>query len=63
MLFALQGARFVSRGEHNFCIGRQLATLLLGALGYAEMWMALVADVGVCLIAILNAMRAMHPGK
>ena len=46
-----------------FALAVKLATLLLGALGYAEMWMALVADVGVCLIAILNAMRAMHPGK
>ena len=46
-----------------FALAVKLATLLLGAFGYAEMWMALVADVGVCLIAILNAMRAMHPGK
>ena len=38
----------------------KLAVMLLGALGYAEMWLAIVADVGVCLIAVLNAMRAMR---
>lgn len=46
-----------------FALAVKLITLVLGAFGYAEMWMALVADVGVCLVAILNAMRAMHPGK
>lgn len=34
--------------------------LVLGALGYTEMWMALIADVGVCLAAVLNAMRALN---
>jgi len=34
--------------------------LLLGALGYAGMWLAVVADVGVALLAVLNAMRAMR---
>ena len=37
----------------------KLAVLALGAIGLAEMWMALFADVGVCLIAVLNSMRAM----
>ena len=41
----------------------KLAVMLLGALGYAEMWMAIVADVGVCLAAVLNAMRAMRVGR
>ena len=39
---------------------RKLAVcLLLGALGIANMWLAVFGDVGVAIIAILNAMRAM----
>ena len=34
--------------------------LILGALGYANMWAAVFADVGVSVIAILNAIRAMR---
>ena len=34
--------------------------LILGALGYANMWAAVFADVGVSIIAILNAIRAMR---
>lgn len=41
----------------------KLIVMLLGALGYAEMWMAIVADVGVCIAAVLNAMRAMRVGS
>ena len=37
--------------------------LLLGALGYANMWLAVFADVGVAVLAILNAMRALRVGK
>jgi len=37
--------------------------LLLGALGIAGMWMAVFGDVGVMLLAVLNAMRAMHGKK
>lgn len=46
-----------------FALAVKLAVLVLGALGYAEMWMAIFADVGVCLIAVLNAMRAMRCPK
>ena len=35
-------------------------TLLLGALGVANMWYAIFADVGVMVLAVLNAMRTMH---
>ena len=41
-----------------FAIGVKLLTLLLAALGIATMWAAVFADVGVAVIAILNAMRA-----
>lgn len=37
--------------------------LLLGAFGYANMWEAVFADVGVAVIAILNAMRALKTGE
>ena len=50
----------IARENTIFAIAVKLAVLILGALGYAEMWMAIIADVGVCLIAVLNAMRAMH---
>ena len=42
-----------------FALAVKFAVLIIGALGYAQMWMAIVADVGVCLLAVLNAMRAM----
>ena len=40
-----------------FALGVKFAVMLLGALGFAGMWMAVFADVGVALIAILNSMR------
>ena len=43
-----------------FAIGVKLLTLLLVALGYASMWAAVFADVGVAVIAILNAIRALN---
>ena len=43
-----------------FALGVKGFALLLGALGYASMWMAVFADVGVAFIAILNAMRCLH---
>lgn len=42
-----------------FAIGVKVLVLLLAALGAASMWAAVFADVGVAVIAILNAMRAM----
>lgn len=46
-----------------FAIGIKFLVLILGALGYASMWAAVFADVGVSLIAILNAMRALKQIK
>jgi hypothetical protein len=43
-----------------FAIGVKLLILGLIALGYANMWLAVFADVGVAVIAILNAMRALR---
>ena len=42
-----------------FSLGVKAIVLLLGALGYASMWAAVFADVGVSVIAILNAIRAL----
>lgn len=46
-----------------FAIGVKVLVLLLGALGYADMWLAVFADVGVAVIAILNSMRALRVKK
>ena len=42
-----------------FAIGIKLACLILGALGIANMWLAIFADVGVMVLAVLNAMRCL----
>ena len=42
-----------------FAIGVKLICLALGALGIANMWLAIFADVGVMIIAVLNAIRAL----
>ena len=42
-----------------FALIIKFACLILGALGYANMWLAIFADVGVMIIAILNAIRAL----
>ena len=46
-----------------FALGVKFAVLVLAAFGIANMWMAVFADVGVAVIAILNAMRAMNVRK
>ena len=42
-----------------FTIGIKILCLILGALGIANMWMAIFADVGVMIIAVLNAIRTL----
>lgn len=42
-----------------FALGIKIGVLILSAIGLSNMWMAILADVGVAVIAILNAMRAM----
>ena len=46
-----------------FAIGIKVLCLLLGAIGLANMWMAIFADVGVMIIAVLNAIRALFVKK
>lgn len=43
-----------------FAIAVKLACLILGALGFANMWLAVFADVGVMVLAVLNAIRALR---
>ncbi len=43
-----------------FAIGVKFAILIMTAFGYANMWWAVFGDVGVAIIAILNAMRALY---
>ncbi len=46
-----------------FALGVKLVCLILGALGIANMWVAIFADVGVMVIAVLNAIRALMVKK
>ena len=46
-----------------FALGVKALCLLLVALGFADMWLGIFADVGVMVLAVLNAMRALHAGK
>ena len=46
-----------------FALGVKLACLVLGALGIANMWLAVFADVGVMILAVLNAIRALFVQK
>ena len=52
----------IARQNVWFAIGIKITVLLLAALGVATMWMAVFADVGVTVLAVLNAMRALHTG-
>lgn len=46
-----------------FAIAVKVLTLVLIAFGFVNMWMAVFADVGVCVIAVINAMRALKTKK
>ncbi|MBQ5602088.1 MAG: cadmium-translocating P-type ATPase, partial [Clostridia bacterium] len=46
-----------------FALGSKAIVLLLGALGYANMWIAIFADVGILILAVLNAMRTLRKEK
>ena len=50
----------IARQNVWFAIGVKVAVLILATLGVATMWMAVFADVGVTVLAVLNAMRALR---
>jgi Cd2+/Zn2+-exporting ATPase len=49
----------IARQNIAFAIGVKVAVLLLAVVGLATMWLAVFADVGVTVLAVLNAMRAL----
>ena len=51
----------IARQNVIFAVSVKVAVMLLAAIGYATMWLAVFADVGVAVLAILNAMRTMRP--
>ncbi len=53
----------IVRENIGFAIGVKVLVMVLGALGLADMWVAVFADVGVSVIAILNSLRAMLVSK
>ncbi|MBR2742193.1 MAG: cadmium-translocating P-type ATPase [Clostridia bacterium] len=53
----------IVKGNVAFSLIVKGAVLILGALGLANMWEAVFADVGVAVIAILNSMRALNVGR
>ena len=52
----------IARENMIFAIGIKVLVLLLAAFGLATLWMAVFADVGVTVLAVLNAMRALRVG-
>jgi len=63
---ALEIARFTKRivwQNIAFALGVKLLFLLLGAMGAANLWEAVFADVGVTVLAILNSMRCMYDSR
>ena len=66
----MQNAILIARNTHKivmqnviFALAIKLAVLVLGALGLAGMWLAIFADVGVSLLAVLNSLRALKAPK
>jgi len=51
--------RGIVRQNIVFALGFKLAFLALGAAGFADMWLAVAADVGVALVAVMNSVRAL----
>ena len=52
-----KNTRIIVRQNIVFALGIKALVLVLSAIGMATMWMAVFADVGVAVLAILNAMR------
>ena len=50
----------IAKENAVFAIGVKMLVLVLSVLGHSTLWMAVLADVGVAVLAILNAMRALH---
>ena len=59
VLYARRTIR-IARQNVWFAIGVKLLVLILAATGFATLWMAVFADVGVTVLAVLNAMRTLR---
>lgn len=55
--------KFISMENIAFALGVKFIVMILGVLGYANMWAAVFADVGVSLIAVFNSLRIMFIKK
>lgn len=55
-----KGTMSIVRQNIIFALGVKVLVLFLSAIGYSNMWWAIFADVGVCVIAVLNSMRALR---
>ena len=53
----------IARENIVFAIGTKALILILGSVGFANMWLAVFADVGVAVLAVLNSMRALKYKK
>ena len=53
----------IIRFNIGFALAVKAAVLIAAAFGYAPMWAAVFADVGVCLICVANASRLIRPKK
>ena len=69
-LMRIPEARIIAKGtlkiaKQNiaFALSVKILVMLLGAMGLANMWLAVFADVGVAVLAILNSMRALVLSK
>ena len=59
ILLKLQYLRIVKENIY-FAIAIKVICLLLGAFGYVRMWLAIFSDVGVMILAVLNALRVLN---
>lgn len=50
----------IARQNIALALGIKAAVMVIGVLGLAPLWLAVLADVGVCLLCIFNALRALH---
>ena len=55
-----KGTMSIVRQNIVFALGVKILVLILSAFGLSNMWWAIFADVGVCVLAVLNSMRALH---
>ena len=53
----------IARQNVIVALGVKFAVLALAAIGFANMWAAIFADVGVAVLAILNSIRALNVSK